>query len=102
MDDIPAMSGKLVDVHPRRMAEIKRKDSLLVQHLNECWGTSRAFDWRIIDQCIVPQELMYFEPLNLAQKNPWLITSDKYHSQDFFDVEILVDICKLFNSKITL
>ena len=44
--------------------------------LRKCYGTSQAFDWRVIDQCNVPQKLKTSEALPVAQRKPLLNTRD--------------------------
>ena len=50
--------------------------------LRKCYGTSREFDLRVIDQCNVPQKLMTPEALLVAQKKPLLNTRDENRCQE--------------------
>ena len=52
-----------------RIEEHQKSDLPVRQRINECSGTSRAFDWRIIDQSSVPQEL-------LTRSNTYSTTED--------------------------
>ena len=50
--------------------------------LRKFYGTSRAFDWRVIDQFNVPQKQTTPEALPVTQRKPLLNTRDENRCQE--------------------
>ena len=64
------------------MVEHQRTDSLVDQLLYQGCGTLCASDWRIIDQCNVPQKLITVPLKHIAHQNPLRNTHNEYRRQE--------------------
>ena len=62
-------------------AEHQKIDSLVVQNLSGCCGTSTV-EWRIVDQCNVPKKLITLEAIHIEQRKPLLNTDDECGNQE--------------------
>ena len=65
-----------------RIIEHQKTDSPVGQHVSECCGTAKAFNWRIIDQSSEPQKLMTLEAIHIRQRKPAPNTRDEYRSRE--------------------
>ena len=75
------MSGRLACI-ATKISEHQKTDSPVEQVLSECCGSSRAFEWRVIDQCNDSLKLMTLEDIYIAQREPALNTRDEYRSRE--------------------
>ena len=57
------------------MTEHQRLDTLFGQHVSDCCGLLKTFDWRVNDQSREREKLITVEALNVRQRKEKLNTS---------------------------
>ena len=78
----PSMSPDLPSYYQEHEKERQYFDSRVGQHVSNCCGSSKAFNWQFMDQCSDTERVIAVEALQIRQRKPKIDTLDKYRWQE--------------------